>query len=225
MSADYKEILNRIKEERMRLALSQSEMSQFARIDQSDFSKVELGTRRLKYAEIKGLCESPADVYFIFTGKRAPKEYKELFVNCTYDKLVDILNIIIKLLIATKKGDVAACWNGVYVSIEEVCRQGNFRKEHLNAFSIIRRLKHSRQKAVAEELGIDVKKYRCLENGKKLPDSELVWELYNYHGLSPSIILKDKNCLICEIGCTLMELNEQTREKVIEFIKEISILK
>lgn len=70
MNAKYQSFCERLKEERLRLELSQVEIGQILRMSQSHYSKIELGTRRLTYYETQCLSETNADVYYIFTGEK-----------------------------------------------------------------------------------------------------------------------------------------------------------
>ena len=74
---------------------------------------------------------------------------------------------------------------------------------------------------MSKMLGVDVKKQRDLENNRSLPDSELIWNMYQMFDLSPAIILKDKNCLVNEICSLVEEMNPEIRIKVLSIIKDL----
>lgn len=67
MCISYNDVLKRLIEERNRMALTQKEMGQCIQIDQSNYSKVELGLRRLGYYEVKNLYNVGIDVYYLYT--------------------------------------------------------------------------------------------------------------------------------------------------------------
>lgn len=69
MCISYNDVLKRLFEERNRMAWTQKEMSQHIHMNQSNYSKVELGLRRLSYYEIKQLYEAGVDVYYIYTER------------------------------------------------------------------------------------------------------------------------------------------------------------
>ena len=52
-------------------------------------------------------------------------------------------------------------------------------------------------------LGVDIKKLRDLENERCLPDSELVWRLYDLFSVSPAFVLEDNKCLNNQINYLL----------------------
>lgn len=77
-------------------------------------------------------------------------------------------------------------------------------KENDNILYSVRRLLGYTQQKMAGCLGVDVKKLRELENGRILPDSEMIWRIYDLFHIPPSIILKDKKGFVCEL-CSLLE--------------------
>ena len=77
---------------------------------------------------------------------------------------------------------------------------------------------------MAEKLGVDVKKLRDLENGRNLPDSELLSRLYTSFGICPAVVLKDRNCLASEIGCLLDGYNFDAADSVIQILRSLQEL-
>ena len=78
----------------------------------------------------------------------------------------------------------------------------------------------SRQKQMAEKLGVDIKKFRDLEKDRCLPDSEIIWKLYNVYHMSPAVVLKDKNSVVNEIS-SLLETIEERWTEVKDIINQI----
>ena len=117
MSANYNDVINRIKEERARLGLTQNEMARYVCINQSAFNKVEQGTRRFNYSELKYLCDSPIDVYYVITGKKCGEKYKECFSRYEYEQLVNIMNIVSSVMMGVDEGELSRYWKTIYVRI------------------------------------------------------------------------------------------------------------
>ena len=69
-------------------------------------------------------------------------------------------------------------------------------------------------------IGVDIKKFRELEKDRCLPDSEIIWKLYNLFHISPAVVLKDKNSMINEIS-SLIEAAEENGAEIIDIIKQI----
>lgn len=220
MSTDYNDVVNRIKEERTRLGLSQKEMARFVRINQSTFNKVEQGTRRFNYSELKYLCDSPVDVQYLITGKRCGEKYKEYFSQYEYEQLVNIMNILSSVRIGVDDGELLEYWKTIYINAEVLWCKEN-KKSEINLFFLIRRLRDYRQLQMARLLGVDPKKLRDLENNRNLPDSELIWRMYQVFGLSPAFLLKDKNCLVNEICFELERMNFEIQGKILSVIEAV----
>lgn len=220
MGADYNDVVNRIKEERVRLGLSQREMACFARINQSNVNRVEQGTRRFSYSELKYLCDSPIDVHYMFMGNKCGETYKEYFAHYDYGELVNIMHILSSAGMLARGVDVAECWRNIYANAALLWHKEK-KKAEANIFLLIRQLKDYRQLQMAKIIGVDVKKLRDLENDRNLPDSELIWKMYQLFGVSPAFILRDKSCLINEVCFALEAMDEELRIKVLSIIEAV----
>lgn len=224
MSAIYNGVLTRLKEQRCDLSLSQNEMARFVHMTQSNYSKVELALRRLSFGELKYLCESPIDVYYIFTGMRSDNEHKDFLVDCSYWELSSYIGIIYESVNFKDKNDKTGKWKKILkrMSYVPLIRGSQNTK---NIFLELRRFMNLPQKKMAEKLGLDIKKFRDLEKGRNLPDSELVWRLYDSCYVSPTIVLEDRKCLASEIATILDMIEMEYREKIIEIFAIIHRLK
>ena len=219
MSETYDDVIRRIKEERLQLGLSQREIARFVHTTQSNVNKIEQGSRRLNYGELKYICESPIDMQYAFTGNKCGERYKEFFSHYRYEQLLNIMSIIISAGIEAQNCNVSDCWKMIFVYAEVLRCKEKKQNSDLNIFLLIRRIKDLRQMEMAKRLGIDAKKLRDLENGRSLPDSELVWQMYNLFSVSPAILLRDKNCLVNEICYVLEELDEEVQSKILSVIE------
>lgn len=219
MSATYNEVLKRLIEERKRLGLSQQEMARLVHITQSNYSKVEKGLHRLSYEELKYLSKANVDIFYILTGYRCAGKYVEYFQQYTYVELCCCLGIIYSLIVLNDWRSNAEPWKDIakrvkYVPLVLDCKKSS------NIFLVIRHMTSSRQKPMAEKLGVDIKKFRELEKDRCLPDSEIIRKLYNLFHISPAVVLKDKNSMINEIS-SLIEAAEENGAEIIDIIKQI----
>ena len=222
MSAAYDDLLKRLVDERHRLALSQREMGRYMRMNQSNYSKVELGKRRLSYYELKYLCESAIDLHYVFTGKRCSEKYQEYFANYSYSELLHILSIVTsvaELHCAFERTD-NDIFLTVWTELSKLADSGS--KLKCNLFGQIRKLLGHSQKEMAEILGMDVKKFRELENGRCQPDSELLCRLYEMFGVLPAAVLQDKRSLISEICCLLETVDTDSGEEILLILRRFS---
>lgn len=213
MSIAYHDMINRLIQERRRLSLSQKEMGRFMRMSQSNYSKVELGKRRISYYELKYLSDSDVDLFYLFTGRRNGSDDREYLEGRSYSELLCIWNILASLsdldrLRGGRDGGrnrlswAATAWTA------DRSPKGN-----RNLFSHIRSRMGYSQKKTAELLGIDVKKLRDLEKGRNMPDSELLCRMQEIFGISPAVMIQDPKGLKGEI-CALLEDMEPDRSRM-----------
>lgn len=219
MSASYDEVLRRLTEERKRLGLSQKDMAQIVHITQSNYSKVEKSLHRLSYEEVKYLSKAKIDVYYIFTGYRSSGKYVENLQQHTYVELCCFLGITYSLVVLNDCRANANHWKSMTNRVKYIPLILENRKP-FNIFVAVRNVTGIRQKAMAEKLGVDIKKLRELEKDRCLPDSEIIWKVYNLFNISPAVILKDKSCLINEIS-SLLEDAEKNGVRIIDIINQI----
>lgn len=217
MCISYKDVLKRLIEERNRLAWSQKEISQHIHMNQSNYSKVELGLRRLGYYEVKRLYEVGVDVYYIYTGQRSSGRYADFFEQCSYAELLCFLNVLYSIALMRYQEEETGKWEEILASLKcFALKEKNQRFS--NVFLLLRHSMGWQQKKMAEKLGVDIKKLRDLENGRKLPDSELLSRLYEFFHVSPAVVFENKKGLESEIEISLEKLNMEDEQQVFEII-------
>lgn len=220
MCITYNAVLKRLIEERKRLSLSQKDMAQYVHMSQSNYSKVEKGLRRLDFYELKYLCEADVDIHYVYTAQRSLQQFKisfEQYSRFEYQYYLGIL-FIIELYCYNRKGIKE--WDYILVKLKYLSMI-NKRCDNENIFVTLRRNLNFQQKRMADILGVDVKKYRDLEKGRKLPDSELLCRLYATYNIPPSVFLQDKKCILNEIAILLEMMDEKSRMIVNDIIMKI----
>ena len=146
-------------------------------------------------------------------------KYVEYFQQYTYAELCCYLGIMYSLIVLNDCKSNTTQWKDIakrvkYVPLVLDCKKSS------NIFLVIRHMTDSRQKPMAEKLGVDIKKFRELEKERCMPDSEIIWKLYNLFLISPAVVLKDKNSIINEIS-SLLETAEENGVEIIDIIKQI----
>ena len=91
--------------------------------------------------------------------------------------------------------------------------------EQQNLFLLVRHELKCLQIQMAKVLEVDVKKLRDLEKGKCLPDSELLWIMYERFHIPPAVILKSEKGVICEISNLIEQLDSVGEKVPIEVMK------
>lgn len=214
MCISYNDVLKRLIEERNRMALTQKEMGQCIQIDQSNYSKVELGLRRLGYYEVKNLYNVGIDVYYLYTGRRSSGRYEEFLAQCSNKELLCFLNVLYSIAQMYDQKEPTEKWEEIldrlkYFSLKEKNQQFH------NIFLLLRHSMGWQQKKIAEKLGVDIKKWRDLENERKLPDRELLSRLYEHFRVSPAVVFEDKKGLESEITVSLEEMGLEVEQEIL----------
>ncbi len=224
MSSNYNDVLARLREQRLSKSLSQNEIAQIVHMTQSNYSKAELALRRLSFNELKCLCDSPIDVYYVFTGRESSSRYRDFFDGCSYWELCSYLNVIYSISSMQDKNEPLEQWKGILEQTSYIpIIMGN--QDSKNIFQALRNNMNCQQKKMAEKLGIDIKKFRDLEKGRCLPDSELFWRLYDLFRIPPAVLLEDKNGMASEIATVLDAIDIEYRESMFNILKMIREIK
>ena len=191
----YENVLERLREERGRLSITKADMSRYLHMDQSNYRKAELGQyRRFSYFEVKSMSDLGINVNYIYTGKVKKVITLDFIEKLSVNRLKSILQIIYTIVELSYKED----FNQQYKALLEELKYIFFIKQNVNPsdiFLTVRRLKGYTQIKMADMIGVDVKKLRDLENGKKLPDSEIISKMYEVFKILPVVMIETKNCM------------------------------
>jgi len=223
MDSKYQNVLCRLKEEREKRNLTQRLLCYRMKMLQSHYSRAESGSKRFSYYEIKGLCTSDVDVLYVFTGKKAVDggEISEL-QECAPEELLCYLNTLYILVKSAKTTDgKETVFGTIRKQLEYIqCAGGNAGIKN-NVFYYVRIQRNYTQQKMADMLGIDIKKLRELENGRILPDSEMIWKMYDLFQVSPAFILEDAKGLWKELNYVLNLLEEDDRKLVVRILLDM----
>lgn len=215
----YENVLERLREERGRLSITKADMSRYLHMDQSNYRKAELGQyRRFSYFEVKSMSDLGINVNYIYTGKVKKVITLDFIEKLSVNRLKSILQIIYTIVELSYKED----FNQQYKALLEELKYIFFIKQNVNPsdiFLTVRRLKGYTQIKMADMIGVDVKKLRDLENGKKLPDSEIISKMYEIFKILPVVMIETKNCMLDTILYILDEIKKEDREKIVDIIK------
>ncbi|MCM1065638.1 MAG: helix-turn-helix domain-containing protein [Eubacterium sp.] len=223
MDGKYQNVLRRLKEEREKLNLTQRLLCYRMKMLQSHYSRAESGNKRFSYYEIKGLCTSDVDVLYVFTGKKATdgEELSEL-QECGPEELICYLNTLYSLAKAVKPTDAReTAFGAIRRQLEFVQCGSSSAGAKNNIFYCVRIQKDYTQQKMADLLGVDIKKLRELENGRILPDSEMIWKMYDLFRVSPAFILEDTKGLWKELNYSLDLLEEDDRKIAVRILTDM----
>ena len=216
MKNDYQDFSLRLKEERIRCGLTQQQLCDFTKMQQSSFSRTEAGHIRLTYPKLKRFCTSGMDIFYVFTGNRVTNRLNFLEPSRTApEELLYLLSIVYIHACAVRIQNRTFSWaseNTLFkvsrdTSFEQIRKQLSYlqylsgcTRTNRNIFYRLRNYYGYTQGKMADLLGMDIKKLRNLEKGRRLPDSELIWKMYEQFHVSPAFILNDPKGLWNELN-------------------------
>ena len=194
MSTGYNAVLERLKEERKRWNWTQEEMSQKLWLTQGHYNKIENGFKRLSYRQLHRLYGIGVDIYYIITGKRN---------NCQFDDLeayalCQITYAVLRVLIQKRRNSCEVerrIINTNYILSNKATGK--------SFWVLLRESNDLKQEQMAGVLGINIKKYRNLERGLFLSDSEIMYQVCDCFQISPFLILSENNLITHEI-CSIL---------------------
>lgn len=222
MNVSYNEFLERLKAERLRCQLTQKEMSGKLKVVQNHYSKIECGRKRLSFYEMNNLCKTKLDVYYIFTGNRCENKSMENLGRRHFVYCLKIINLLAYNHSRSAEKNREQ-WRTIYRLTKYINYIDEASEHKKNIFRAARNHFGCTQVEMAQCLGVDVKKLRDLECGRVLPDSELMFNMYKYYGVSPSVFLKDIRCAQSEISYLIetsaQEVGDALNECIV-FVRE-----
>ena len=227
-NSNYLSAMRRFREERIRQDLTQPQLCRQERMTQSVFSKAESGLRRFSFPKTGKLCSS-INIFYVFTGKKADASWvsQKLALSTTEELLCHLymVQIITSSLrdINRSKSFSGVSADSSYGRIQEQLEYLHYfpggSASNQNIFYNVRNYFGHTQKKMADLLGMDIKKLRDLEKGRRLPDSEVIWEMYACFHVSPAFIPKDANALRDELDYVLGLLDRNDREIILQILE------
>lgn len=191
MSNHYEEFLRRLVQYRVRLHLTQENLSQKLEITQSQLSKQELGKTIVNYKSLVRLMNMGWDIDYLFTGNQSERKPSELTALLKGTEISHRESMLEFIAWALDKGIRQSVQE---LSVEEKCeisilKMKSSNSENESIMYEIRKLSGEAQIPMAEKLGVNIKKYRALERRQIDPDAELLLGIYEATGCKPSLFL------------------------------------
>ncbi len=236
MNNDYRDFLLRLKEERLRCGLTQQQLCCHTETTQGCFSRAETGLIRLSFTKLKGVCDSGMDIFYAFTGNKAADrlDFPEPS-TASPEELLSLLGIVyihanaVRIRSRALSGASAGTHPGIFCDspFGRVWEQLSYlqylsgnTKTNRNILYCLRIHYGYTQWKMADLLGMDIKRLRSLEKGRRLPDSEVIWRLYDQFHVSPAFILNDPRGLWNELNYVLGLLEDTHREAILRILKD-----
>lgn len=180
MNSYYEEFLKRLVQYRIRLNMTQETISRQLGITQSQLSKQELGKIIVPYKSLVSFMKMGWDVDYLLTGKSFRREESKLT-----DMLNDVEEVnykpMLEFIAWTLARGIEKSASGLSMEDQcEICILKMKCNEDTDESIMyeIRKIAGEAQIAMAERLGVNIKKYRALEKEQVFPDAELLLGIY-----------------------------------------------
>lgn len=189
MSNKYGDFLCRMNQYRMKMQLTQMEMSDLLGTTQSQFSKMELGKTIVSYDILYELYNTGWDVDYMIIGKEKipwESDLSGILITSIGESWFDLMEVVvwgIGQIIGKEKNYFDSDIKYEY----ELLRSLLNRSTSNSILAEIRSIAGITQVAMAEKMGVNIKKYRDLEKGTSNPDAELLAIIYSISNCRPSI--------------------------------------
>lgn len=219
MDMAYEDVLERLKEERLIHKLSQEDLSRQLKMTQGHYSKAEHAIKRFTFDEMKSMADSELDLYYIYTGRRVVHRHGEILKNCSYKELLCYLHVLLSLECCRYGEQRREAEAERYRQISRLKYITGIEDGQESIFMLIRRYEGQTQFEMADRLGMDIKRYRGVEKGNSLPDSELLCKVYSLFDISPAYVLKDKKELSCELEYYLNRIDPAVNGAVYRYFR------
>ena len=74
---------------------------------------------------------------------------------------------------------------------------------------------------MSQMINVDIKKLRDLENGRVLPDSEIIWSMYCIYNIPPALLVKSKIDLASMIDNLLSSVEPELALFLFSYLEQL----
>ena len=223
MNSYYEEFLKRLVQYRIRLNMTQETISRQLGITQSQLSKQELGKIIVPYKSLVSFMKMGWDVDYLLTGKSFRREESKLT-----DMLNDVEEVnykpMLEFIAWTLARGIEKSASGLSMEDQcEICILKMKCNEDTDESIMyeIRKIAGEAQIAMAERLGVNIKKYRALEKEQVFPDAELLLGIYEITGCRPSVFLMDDHIEDVIIDDLWSRVDSERRKEILAIISQV----
>lgn len=226
MNSNYSEIVKRLMEYREKLGLTQIQMSEKLGIDQSHYSKIELGKKIMSWESIESFYEKGGDIDYLVTGQQIKEneKYDILQEMCIRDNRYQFLKLFMWLIEQGNRMEQT-----VRSLQDDGIRLLKLAERELyssNIWENIREIENLTQVEMAAALDINIKRYRRIEKAEIKPNLEILYSLYQNYYYVPLVIINRVQFYCQQTNCMWFNLSEQTRKKLHPLLVEgVKIIK
>ena len=220
--SDYKEVLNRLAAYRKRLGMTQEQIADKINITQEQYSYLENGIMKITDKDMKVLTGLGWNIDYIITGTESYSigtELEEVFNGFRDAEGREFAMKICAAVMIEKavRGGLAERSSRMredLALLEDMVESW----QHFSMCYHVRKRLQLSQIAMADRLGVGVRKYRELERENRYPDAEILLHFYDMSGYRPMLFLDfyDRRMLLIKQIWNVFD--GQEKEEIVGFI-------
>ena len=220
----YDAVVNRLAAYRKQCNLRQNELAEQFSMTQSQYSKVEAGKIKLSFDNLSVLQTRGCDINFLITGQQNEKLLPCLSRLALIEDDSQFLSLMKLCEWAWEQweldggvpqgigGQLFKIWTGV--DGQKDSQWVRFRKAYNDAS----------QMKMANQIGVNIKKYRLLEQEDVKPDAELLLNVYKLTECKPEFFMDERGYYLSLINeaCKGNERREDQLQAIIEMVDKFN---
>lgn len=220
MSNIYDGILRRLVQYRIALNLTQTDVGTIVGKTQSQFSKMELGKTVLSFADLKAMLQAGWDIDYLIVARERKvwtssiAEFWDTKDTSIWENIKEVLFWAIGQML-TESGELKE--KDIYCEYK-LLKLIMAQKEKDSLLFELRSIIGISQTAMAERLGVNIKKYRDLERSITDLDAELLALVYESTACRPSLFFNQDNLETYLFNDLWNKLNVEAQKKIAVFM-------
>lgn len=219
--SNYQDVLRRLTAYRKRIGMTQVQLAERMDISQEQYSYLENGVTKLTGRNLNILLESGWNVDYIITGDEfdgGKTELEEAFDSFGNGKEKEFIMKLCAEIMIERAGKYYVPKKRVQENL--VLLDAMLKSWHqFSMIYFVRQRMDLTQIAMAEKLGVGIKKYRELEREVRYPDAEMLLGFYDMSGYRPMLFLDFYDRRLLLIKQIWSMLTSKEKKVMLEFVR------
>lgn len=225
---NYDSMLSRLIQYRKQIGMTQAQMGERMGLSQERYSYLENGTTKIGEDSLRKFSKMGCDIDYLVTGTSIENDVTEL--ESMLCEMVDsrergfTIRILAEIMVnRIVKYDI---FNEDKLNSKEV-KLLQYLLNSWDGFSMILYIRENAelsQIAMADKLGVGIKKYRKLEREMQYADAELLLRLYHLTGYQPTLFLDICDRRLIIINNVWKKLDDKEKRKLTDFINVLRMI-
>lgn len=228
MNELYGHMLKRLVMYRKHHGYNQEEMGSIFGVTQSHYSKLEQGKKIISGDTLQNLSRQNIDIDYFITGETSVRtELNGYMERCANEYKGELLQMLVWLVnrgikMMNKESEWGKIEYRKELELFHLKDWDDRAKEHV--WYGIRQIYNMTQVQMSDALEINIKKYRNMEKVNKIPDAEILVNLYDITGIAPSFLFADELNNINTLNYTWQKFTPEVQKELLGMLDTIITL-